>query len=274
MITGVQSAFTYAGARTLREIHEQAVVGVQTQAGYWRRHAPRSGPALRRLLRRRATIEACLLVMVVSTAEAHGAEAAGEGVGEAEDASSEETAEEVAEDEEYPVDAVLSRRHIAFGMGGGPIVFGSILDDTHHVGSHVGGLVNLGFGEHVDVRGGVYAGPSGSARGLFLPLGLDVELRFGHTMRPFSAGFAVGVGYLFAPEPSNVDRWAPDDGLYVRPQVIPMALQLSRFEVELCVGVDFVEQRLLDRSRFGLAYVSTGLRFYFVGYETHDVVLK
>jgi IMP dehydrogenase len=34
MITGVQSAFTYVGARTLREMHERAVVGVQSLAGY------------------------------------------------------------------------------------------------------------------------------------------------------------------------------------------------------------------------------------------------
>src|SRR6185503_526946 len=34
MITGVQSAFTYAGARTIAEFHERVVVGVQTSAGY------------------------------------------------------------------------------------------------------------------------------------------------------------------------------------------------------------------------------------------------
>ncbi len=34
MITGVQSAFTYVGARTLAEFHERAEVGVQTSAGY------------------------------------------------------------------------------------------------------------------------------------------------------------------------------------------------------------------------------------------------
>ena len=34
MITGVQSAFTYVGARTITELHERAVVGVQTWAGY------------------------------------------------------------------------------------------------------------------------------------------------------------------------------------------------------------------------------------------------
>jgi IMP dehydrogenase len=34
MITGVQSAFTYAGARTVTEMHERAVIGVQTAAGY------------------------------------------------------------------------------------------------------------------------------------------------------------------------------------------------------------------------------------------------
>ncbi len=34
MITGVQSAFTYVGARTIAEFHERAVIGVQTWAGY------------------------------------------------------------------------------------------------------------------------------------------------------------------------------------------------------------------------------------------------
>lgn len=34
MITGVQSAMTYAGARTIAELGEKAVVGVQTAAGY------------------------------------------------------------------------------------------------------------------------------------------------------------------------------------------------------------------------------------------------
>jgi IMP dehydrogenase len=34
MITGVQSAFTYVGARTVEELHERATVGVQTAAGY------------------------------------------------------------------------------------------------------------------------------------------------------------------------------------------------------------------------------------------------
>jgi IMP dehydrogenase len=34
MITGVQSALTYAGARTLTELAEKAVIGVQTPAGY------------------------------------------------------------------------------------------------------------------------------------------------------------------------------------------------------------------------------------------------
>jgi IMP dehydrogenase len=35
MITGVQSAFTYAGARTAAEFHEKAVVGVQTAGGFF-----------------------------------------------------------------------------------------------------------------------------------------------------------------------------------------------------------------------------------------------
>lgn len=34
MITGVQSAFTYVGAKTIDELHERAVIGVQTWAGY------------------------------------------------------------------------------------------------------------------------------------------------------------------------------------------------------------------------------------------------
>jgi IMP dehydrogenase len=34
MITGVQSAFTYVGARSIAELHDRAVVGVQTWAGY------------------------------------------------------------------------------------------------------------------------------------------------------------------------------------------------------------------------------------------------
>nr|MBA3500023.1 IMP dehydrogenase [Deltaproteobacteria bacterium] len=34
MITGVQSAFTYVGARTIAEFHERVEVGVQTPAGY------------------------------------------------------------------------------------------------------------------------------------------------------------------------------------------------------------------------------------------------
>ncbi|HSN97700.1 MAG TPA: IMP dehydrogenase, partial [Candidatus Nanopelagicales bacterium] len=34
MITGVQSACTYAGATTLEELHEKSVIGVQTLSGY------------------------------------------------------------------------------------------------------------------------------------------------------------------------------------------------------------------------------------------------
>lgn len=34
MISGVQSAFTYVGARTVAEMHERAEIGVQTAAGY------------------------------------------------------------------------------------------------------------------------------------------------------------------------------------------------------------------------------------------------
>jgi IMP dehydrogenase len=34
MITGVQSACTYAGAGNLEELHEKAVIGVQTLSGY------------------------------------------------------------------------------------------------------------------------------------------------------------------------------------------------------------------------------------------------
>ncbi len=34
MITGVQSALTYAGASSLREFHEKAIVGVQSSGGY------------------------------------------------------------------------------------------------------------------------------------------------------------------------------------------------------------------------------------------------
>lgn len=34
MITGVQSSLTYAGARTVDEMHERAVIGVQSPAGY------------------------------------------------------------------------------------------------------------------------------------------------------------------------------------------------------------------------------------------------
>ncbi|HVI96943.1 MAG TPA: IMP dehydrogenase, partial [Anaeromyxobacter sp.] len=34
VITGVQSAFTYAGAASIPDFHEKAVLGVQTLAGY------------------------------------------------------------------------------------------------------------------------------------------------------------------------------------------------------------------------------------------------
>ena len=34
VITGVQSAFTYVGAKAVPEFHEKAVVGVQTAGGY------------------------------------------------------------------------------------------------------------------------------------------------------------------------------------------------------------------------------------------------
>ncbi|HZI08529.1 MAG TPA: IMP dehydrogenase, partial [Archangium sp.] len=34
IIAGVRSSCTYAGARTLEEFHQRAVVGVQSQAGY------------------------------------------------------------------------------------------------------------------------------------------------------------------------------------------------------------------------------------------------
>ncbi len=34
VITGVQSALTYAGATTLPEFHRKAVIGVQTAGGY------------------------------------------------------------------------------------------------------------------------------------------------------------------------------------------------------------------------------------------------
>lgn len=42
MISGVQSAFTYAGASTLAELHEKSVFGVQTAGGY-REGMPRPG---------------------------------------------------------------------------------------------------------------------------------------------------------------------------------------------------------------------------------------
>jgi IMP dehydrogenase len=34
IVAGLRSAMTYAGARTLEEFHERAVVGVQSAAGY------------------------------------------------------------------------------------------------------------------------------------------------------------------------------------------------------------------------------------------------
>jgi IMP dehydrogenase len=34
IVAGVRSSFTYAGARTVDEFHERAVVGVQSAAGY------------------------------------------------------------------------------------------------------------------------------------------------------------------------------------------------------------------------------------------------
>lgn len=34
IVSGLRSACTYAGARSLAELHENAVVGVQTRAGY------------------------------------------------------------------------------------------------------------------------------------------------------------------------------------------------------------------------------------------------
>jgi IMP dehydrogenase len=34
IVAGVRSACTYAGAATIAELHERAVVGVQTAAGY------------------------------------------------------------------------------------------------------------------------------------------------------------------------------------------------------------------------------------------------
>ena len=34
MITGVQSAMTYAGAGTLAELRQKALIGVQTASGY------------------------------------------------------------------------------------------------------------------------------------------------------------------------------------------------------------------------------------------------
>ena len=225
-------------------------------------------------MRLRATTHAFLLVTVAAAPVARAEADPERGTAEEISASSDEPSGVDHVAEEYPVDVVFSRRHVSFGMGGGPIVFGSIVDDGHFVGSHVGGLVNLGVGNHVDLRGGVYAGPSGSARGLLLPLGIDIEVRFGDTTRPFSAGVAIGLGYLVAPERSVLDRWMPTDGFYLRPQLIPMALQLDRFEIALAVGLDLVEQRRLERGRFGPAFVSTGLRFYLVGYESQDVVPK
>jgi IMP dehydrogenase len=35
ILSGLQSAFSYAGARTCEELHERAVIGVQTMAGYY-----------------------------------------------------------------------------------------------------------------------------------------------------------------------------------------------------------------------------------------------
>ena len=34
IVAGVRSSFTYAGARTIAEFHERAVVGIQSAAGY------------------------------------------------------------------------------------------------------------------------------------------------------------------------------------------------------------------------------------------------
>ncbi len=42
VISGVQSAFTYAGASSIPDFHEKAVIGVQTAAGY-REGMPRGG---------------------------------------------------------------------------------------------------------------------------------------------------------------------------------------------------------------------------------------
>lgn len=44
MITGIQSAFSYAGASTLPELHERSVFGVQTSSAF-REGMPRGGPA-------------------------------------------------------------------------------------------------------------------------------------------------------------------------------------------------------------------------------------
>lgn len=172
-----------------------------------------------------------------------------------------------------PVDARLSRRHIAFGIGGGPIFFGSILGEAHYIGSNVGGLVNLGFGEHVDARGAVMAAPSASARGLHLPVGGELVFRFGHTAHPISAGVGFAFGYLFTPAPPpESDRWSPISGAFMRPELIPLAIQLQRFELELYAGVDFVDQRQADKTRFAAGFVSGGLRFFFVGYDTDAIV--
>jgi IMP dehydrogenase len=42
IITGLQSAFTYAGARTCETFHERAVVGVQSASGFYE-GKPRDG---------------------------------------------------------------------------------------------------------------------------------------------------------------------------------------------------------------------------------------
>ncbi|MFM7987502.1 MAG: IMP dehydrogenase, partial [Candidatus Fonsibacter sp.] len=34
IIAGVRSSFTYAGAKTINEFHEKAVIGIQSAAGY------------------------------------------------------------------------------------------------------------------------------------------------------------------------------------------------------------------------------------------------
>lgn len=137
-------------------------------------------------------------------------------------------------------------------------------------GARIAPFVRVAGGEWIEVRGGVLAAPSGSARGFTMPVGGDASVRI-FPGGAFSFGVGVTSGYLVAPGPSRAAAgvFDPASSFFIEPS-IPFAVGVGPFEIENRVGLLWSGQEDAVRSRFALTYVTLTVGLTWIPKKSRD----